>query len=165
MNLLRNGITISVSDDEVARIVLERLNRDVYPDTLRGIAVPRIGQYWPGQGGIYAGIMRGRDGAPDYHLIVGPEFDGTSNWNELTKWAASLAIDSRRDFDLPYRKKQALCFANVPELFKPEWYWSREQHESGSISAWFQRFSNGGQYIWGKDGDCRARAVRRLIIQ
>jgi hypothetical protein len=34
------------------------------------MAVPRIGAEWPGQGGIYAGIMRGEDGQPDYHLIV-----------------------------------------------------------------------------------------------
>ena len=36
---------------------------------------PSIGEYWSGQGGIYAGLMRGENGAPDYHLIVpaGPE--------------------------------------------------------------------------------------------
>lgn len=34
------------------------------------IALPRLGAPWPEQGGIYAGIVRGRDGAPDHHLII-----------------------------------------------------------------------------------------------
>ncbi|WP_049810496.1 DUF1566 domain-containing protein [Variovorax paradoxus] len=32
--------------------------------------IPAIGQPWPGQGGTYAGIMRGAPGLPDRHLIV-----------------------------------------------------------------------------------------------
>jgi hypothetical protein len=32
--------------------------------------VPRIGSEWKEQGGIYAGVMRGHDGKPDYHLIL-----------------------------------------------------------------------------------------------
>jgi hypothetical protein len=32
---------------------------------------PRIGQYWPGQGGIYAGIIR--DGENQWHLLLGSE--------------------------------------------------------------------------------------------
>jgi hypothetical protein len=31
--------------------------------------IPPIGSYWEGQGGIYAGVMRGEDGGRDYHLI------------------------------------------------------------------------------------------------
>jgi hypothetical protein len=31
---------------------------------------PRIGELWEGQGGLYAGVMRGEAGLPDYHLIV-----------------------------------------------------------------------------------------------
>lgn len=126
---------------------------------------PPIGKVWPGQGGVYAGIARGRAGAPDYHLIVGPEYDGSSNWDELTTWASALDVDGRKDFSLPFRKEQALCFANAPELFKPEWYWSCEQPASSSGIAWFQNFFNGGQGTWLKGNNFRARAVRRLVIQ
>ena len=49
------------------------------------IAVPRIGAEWPGQGGIYAGIMRGEDGQPDYHLIV--PTDPTA-YNEAVVWGS-----------------------------------------------------------------------------
>ena len=34
------------------------------------LKAPAIGSYWLDQGGIYAGMVRGEDGTPDYHLIV-----------------------------------------------------------------------------------------------
>lgn len=33
-------------------------------------APPAIGQHWHGQGGVYAGLVRGVGEQPDYHLIV-----------------------------------------------------------------------------------------------
>lgn len=54
---------------------------------------------------------------------------------------------------------------NVPELFKPEHYWSCEQHASYSDSAWFQNFLNGSQYYWYKYYLFRARVVRSVPIQ
>jgi hypothetical protein len=76
------------------------------------LAPPRIATEWPGQGGVYAGIMRGEDGLPDYHLIVpthssasikkiiwsdsyidqpiaNHEFDGLANTTALCKSAYS----------------------------------------------------------------------------
>src|SRR5690242_18399681 len=35
-------------------------------------SIPRIGEYWAGQGGINAGLMRGVNGLSDYFLIVAP---------------------------------------------------------------------------------------------
>lgn len=167
MNVTKNGITISISDTEIVRMALERLN-----DAPRPIAfvhlesdVPRIGEEWSSQGGIYAGVARGRDGAPDYHLIVGPEFDGELAHEPATKWAAGLQLHGFSDYTLPFRKEQALSFANVPELFKPAYYWSCEQHASYSDYAWFQGFSDGYQSLWSKVFTVRARVVRRLVIQ
>jgi hypothetical protein len=34
------------------------------------VTPPLIGTAWPSQGGIYAGILRGEVGAPDFHLII-----------------------------------------------------------------------------------------------
>jgi len=34
------------------------------------LAPPAIGQFWHGQGGVYAGLVRGTEGVPDYHLVV-----------------------------------------------------------------------------------------------
>jgi hypothetical protein len=168
MNVTKNGITITISDAEVVKMALERLNDappTPAPVVLSISAIPRIGEVWEGEGGIYAGLARGRDGAADYHLIVGPEFDGQTDWDAAGKWATGLNLHGHSDFALPFRKEQALCFANVPELFKEEYYWSSEQHASGGYYAWGQLFSYGNQSGWGKDDRIRARAVRRLIIQ
>jgi hypothetical protein len=81
MNITRNGVTIQVDDAEIVNMVLQRLAGSASPVNLMGISVPRIGSEWTGRGGVYAGIMRGRNGGPDYHLIVGPKIDET-NWEE-----------------------------------------------------------------------------------
>ena len=164
MNVTKNGIIITIPDAEIVRMALERIS-ETKPIQLARIVAPQIGQIWEGQGGVYAGIARGRDLAPDYHLIVGPELDSQTDWSAAGKWAAGLSVDGHADFALPFRKEQALAFANVPELFKAEYYWSCEQHASDSDDAWGQYFSYGDQYGWSKDSDLRARAVRRLVIQ
>ena len=124
---------------------------------------PAIAQEWVGQGGTYVGLSRGCDGEPDYHLIVGPELS-PANWVGAKQQAAALEIDGHADFTLPTRREQALLFANVPELFKKDWYWSGEQHASFSGYAWVQVFGDGVQDGCLKGDEGRARAVRRLKI-
>lgn len=164
MNLTHNGLTFQVEDSEIVRLVLARFHNPAPPLQQLFGATPAIGEYWADQGGIYAGIAHGRDGKSDYHLILGPEFDGTTNWDVAVKWASEVVVDGRNDFALPTRKEQALLFANVSENFKAEVYWSSEQHASGSVYAWGQGFGYGGQSHWTKDSHYRARAVRRLAI-
>ncbi|MCI0492949.1 MAG: DUF1566 domain-containing protein [Planctomycetes bacterium] len=164
MNITRNGVTIQVADADIITIVFQHLAGSAAPADLRGISVPRIGQPWPGQGGIYAGIMRGRDGEPDYHLIVGQSIDETT-WEKAKNTVASMESEGHRDFTLPFRAEQALQFANVPELFEKEWYWSREQRAENGDCAWGQSFGYGLQGCCRKSNEFRARAVRRLIIQ
>jgi len=164
MELSRNGVTIQVDMDVVMKMLAERLAAGQMPTTLYNATVQRIGTIWPGEGGIYAGVMRGRDGGPDYHLIVGPEYDSELQWQPAMDWAAGINVDKHNDFTLPYRREQALLFANVPELFKREYYWSREQHAESADYAWGQFFGGGNQYYDLKDGEWRARAVRRLVI-
>jgi hypothetical protein len=156
-------------------------------------APPRIGQMWPGEGGVYAGLMRGENGQPDYHLIVptdplgqhdgiawggfgmeapGPasSFDGLANTTALAgagdaypaaQWATGIAIDGHTDWYLPSRRELRLCWVNVPEQFESGWYWTSTQ--CSRHYAWIQNFGDGLQLSNGKDGQARARAVRRLI--
>lgn len=162
MNLTIRGLSVSVPQDELARLVLDRLTNVESVSTV--LTPPRIGELWSGQGGTYAGLCRGRDGGSDYHLIVGPEYEGSADWDAARKWADEISVDGFADYGLPYRKEQALCFANVPELFKPETYWSCEQRASYSDYAWGQHFGVGYQDFWVKSYELRARAVRRLKI-
>jgi hypothetical protein len=153
---------------------------------------PAIGEYWAGQGGIYAGLMRGRDGAPDYHLVLatdpksvftkraigtyGTEVEGAASdhdglantkafaqaGSDLCREILALEIDGHSDFYLPSRIESRLLWCNVPELFEKEWYLTSTQ--GASNGAWLQGFFHGTQSNGGKKFEARARAVRRLIL-
>lgn len=64
----RGDLMISSPDEAVVlKLATLALNVDAAPTASQ---VPAIGEYWKGQGGVYAGAMRGENGQPDYHLIV-----------------------------------------------------------------------------------------------
>jgi len=143
---------------------VSRLKLRVAAQKVAAIAgVPRIGAEW--QGGIYAGVARGVDGANDHHLIIAQVEPEPLAWPAAKKWAEGLSAGGHNDFSLPTRKEQALLFANVADLFKPTWYWSGEQHASDPEYAWGQGFVHGIQSYYRKGLDLRARAVRRLVIE
>lgn len=125
---------------------------------------PKLGHVWAGQGGTFVGTVRGTGGAPDYHLIVGPEMEGEATFNDAVKWASKQKVDGHKDFDLPNRRELRFLFCNGEGLFKPEWYWSGEQHAVDSALAWSQAFGYGYQHWRSKGSKLRARAVRRLDI-
>nr|WKF58788.1 hypothetical protein HUO10_003289 [Paraburkholderia busanensis] len=112
------------------------------------------------EGEVYAGVLLGKNGAPHQHVILLPGDIEDGKWNDAVKWAESIGGE------LPPRREQSLLFANCGEEFKPDWYWSSESHASDDAYAWCQDFFNGYQGSYRKGTSyCRARAVRRLIIQ
>lgn len=152
---------------------------------------PAIGQYWLGQGGYYAGIVR--DGDHQWHVIAADKTLGhiESEWgtygetitgefsrrdgqhntalilaaepdNKIASHFTALLIDGHKDFYWPSQFEQNLCCINLPEHFTPEWHWSSTQRSAHY--AWFQGFGDGYQYFDGKDSSLAARAVRRLPI-
>jgi len=125
---------------------------------------PAIGQPWPGQGGIYAGVARGRDGQADYHLILAAAApDQTMNWAGCVAWAAKVEADGHADFSLPSRFESALLYANVQNLIDAgDWYWTGTEYSASS--AWIQYFYSGNQYNNGRAYEAHCRAVRRLPI-
>jgi hypothetical protein len=110
-------------------------------------------------GEYYAGILLGHDGEPDQHIILLSGDEGALTWKQARDWAES--IHGR----LPTRREQHLLIANLKNEFQRDWYWSSEEHASGSDYAWSQHFDDGYQGSNGKDVKLRARAVRSLIIQ
>lgn len=156
------------------------------------LAVPRIGAYWTGQGGVYAGMGRGFDGMPDHHLIVptdtraifekrmlgtyGVDVSGASSdhngmantialaaaGSDLCKEALAVEIEGHKDFYLMSRTDARLCMANVPELFGKEYYLLSTQYSSDL--AWFQYFGDGFQNTGSKEFGARAVLVRRLFL-
>ena len=107
----------------------------------------------------YAGILLGKDGAPDQHVIL------IAGEAENVTWQQAKAFAKKSGGDLPTRREQSLLIANLKEQFQPRWYWSSEQHAAGSYFAWAQDFDTGYQYYLNISHELRARAVRRLEIQ
>ncbi len=124
----------------------------------------RLGQHYAEHGGIFAGIVYDADGTPTHQLFIGPEAESL-DWDAAIAWAAALDVDGHKDFALPTRAEQRVLFANTKSHFQPAWYWSGEQHASGSYCAWGQYFDDGYQNCSYKVYQGRARAVRRLLIQ
>lgn len=66
--------TIKMPATALAQLALASVISQIAPQqqapALPAGAVPALGAYWPGQGGVNGGLMRGLDGARDYYLIV-----------------------------------------------------------------------------------------------
>ena len=110
-------------------------------------------------GEIYAGLILGKEGQLDYHLILLTESAIRLIWLGALAWAVSIGGD------LPTRREQSLLFANCKEEFEGYFYWSNEQHAHFSGYAWMQNFAYGNQYHYHKSDECRAKAVRRVYIE
>ncbi|HCW20921.1 MAG TPA: DUF1566 domain-containing protein, partial [Achromobacter sp.] len=145
----------------------------------------KIGEYLPGQGGIYAGDILGDDGVV-YGLIAasedldgtyawGPEdgersastWDGLLNTNALLRHdgphpaaraAKGYSADGQADFYLPSKRELQIIAANLPHLFQPKPYWSSTPY--GSYCAWAVYFEDGGVGPWGRGREFRVRPVR-----
>ena len=109
-------------------------------------------------GESYAGIILGKDGAPDHHLILLPGKAESVSFEDAKIFAVKTGGE------LPTRRELSLLFANLKEEFQPNWYWSSEQHAAYSDYAWGQVFDDGGQHGITKSAELRARAVRRIAI-
>lgn len=148
---------------------------------------PAIGEYWPGQGGIYAGIRQYPEGL--CHVIFAAQdvgkhaygehgteveatsrTDGRQNTLVLTGRNAShpaagaafgFTCDGHSDFYLPAIAELSHAWANIPEHFEPEWYWSSSQRSANR--AFFLGFDGGSQDSTGKHHELRVRPVRRFL--
>jgi hypothetical protein len=108
------------------------------------------------EGEIYAGIILGKDGAPDHHVILLPGDAQDVTWSAARQWALLAGGD------LPTRRELALLNANLREQFGKVWYWSSEHSEARSQLVWGQNFSSGIQTMYGRQFHGRGRAVRRV---
>ncbi len=163
-------------------------NHSAEPQNSLSTETPNIGEYWEGQGGFYAGIMR--DSERQWHLIlsqavidapwgkypseISGEFsrrDGLHNTklilaadpeNVIAKMTLEINIDGHSDFYWPAQCENNLLFNNIPERMAQERHWSSTQ--DSARYAWIQYFDDGIQHLDSKDNSLAARAVRRLPI-
>lgn len=187
-NLTIEGLTVHSGMPSMARAMLSALMSHEPEPVHDAPAVsgrPPIGEYWPGQGGIYNGDFRGDDGVV-FGQIMGREEDiGTARWapngvRQLSYWdgventrqllsdcpAAKLAsdytADGHTDFYLPAQRELQFACANVRHLFdKPSWYWTSTPN--GESYAWVVDFENGGTLGSHRYNEFRVRPFRRFV--
>lgn len=108
------------------------------------------------EGEFYAGLILGKDGASDYHVVLLPGDAQDITWSAARQWAVLAGGD------LPTRRELSLLNANLKDQFSRVWYWSNEQSEARSQLVWGQNFSSGIQTMYGRQFHGRGRAVRRV---
>ncbi len=153
--------------------------------------IPNIGQPWPGQGGINAGLMRGENGKPDYYLIISGDPSGSHDkleWGNYGTEAegASNAFDGLENTTALLKSGNshpAAEFAAGVIIEGHNDYYLPSQHENALAwancpelfgtawywsstqysagSAWFQVFEDGHTDFNFKGSKRAVRAVRR----
>jgi hypothetical protein len=107
-------------------------------------------------GELYAGLILGKDGKSDHHLVLLPGEATEVSWAAARDWALGSGGE------LPTRRELSLLYANLKEHFHREWYWSSEPQETRAQLVWGQNFNSGIQTMYGRPFRGRARAVKRL---
>lgn len=157
-------------------------------DMQQNSIAPVVGQAWPGQGGVYAGIVPASGGAGAYHLIVGDAqgpviwgpydeiseavdlYDGLANTQALlmqhdthpaAKAASAYQADGHTDFYLPaVAELEAIWRGIGPQDIG--WVWSSSQHSA--FSAYIVKFDQGARGGYDKGLAFLALPVRRIPI-
>lgn len=160
--------------------------------TSQGFVIPALGEFWEGQGGVYAGEVRGENGKPNYHLIRvtdpaakirgawGRRGQNVSGANSFRDGAANtlamleaecpialavsrLEVEGHRDLYIGAPFEYALCNLNArDEADEAGWFWTSTQFSP--TSAWYQYFVDGYQDSNVKGFEGAVRPVRRLPI-
>lgn len=160
---------------------------------ISAMPVPEIGDYWRGEGGLYAGIMPDYAGNRPYYLVVSvdeavgvpwgghsrteekarSQHDGDANSKALARcphphpaarWAADYRKDGHDDFHLPARRELDVAMTVLPEHFTAsDWYWSSTDRTAELALG---RTNNlPALKDMNKTFEGRARAVRRIFVR
>ena len=148
---------------------------------------PALGEYWPGQGGIYAGVRQYPEGL--CHVIFaatdvgkhtygeyGTEVDAVSRHDGRENTAIlvsrdgshpaadaayAFTCDGHSDFYLPSIGELNHAWQYIPESFEGEWYISSTQRSADT--AYGMDFVDGWLDNLVKGNERLARPVRRIL--
>ncbi len=112
---------------------------------------------WGGYGKDEPGAKSDHDGLANTRVLIASEHD-----HPAAQFAGEARIGGFSDWYLPARREWRVLVGNVPEAFKPDWYWSSTQYSRNG--AWVQTFGVGLQDVGDKDDARRVRLVRRLFL-
>ena len=185
-------LQIEIPVEAAVAALLKKLSQAQTPGTMQ--SPPPAGQYWPEQGGVYAGIVRGEDGQADHYLIVSTSPAGyceSVTWGgyETNEPGARHERDglantvSLCDSDTDHPAAQWAAALEIDG--HSDWYlparrelrllwinvpelfaegWYWSSTQFSPDDAWGQVFDGGSQSYGHKCGFGRARAVRRLSV-
>lgn len=119
--------------------------------------LPKIGEQF--QGGLYAGITTGKDGAPYALVLLTDKPVNELTWKKAVSWAQGLGAD------LPSRPESALLFALLKDKFEPTWHWTNETTDWSASYAWYCDFDYGDQGYNHESAGSAAVAVRRFPLE
>lgn len=150
---------------------------------------PALGEYWPGQGGIYGGIRLypeglcrvifaatdvGKHAYGEYGISVEAtsRHDGRENTSILVSRdgshpaadaAYAFTCDGHNDFSLPSIGELNHAWQYIPDSFEKDWYISSTQRSA--YTAFHMHFDDGYQDYYAKNGELHVRPVRSLPIR
>lgn len=194
INIRTLNLTVNILEAEAPAVTILPSVKDQFTEALKKFAPdsltpPAIGEYWPGQGGLYAGIRQYPEGL--CHVIFATEDIGRHAWslsslktelvskvdgreNDIPRLgngegfpafvaASSHTADDHNDFCLPSIGELNHAWQYIPDSFAKEAYWSSSQRSANF--AFYVDFDVGGQFNFDKYDELRVRPVRRLPIQ
>lgn len=129
-------------------------------------ALPKLGTTIAG--GVYAGIMTGKDGAPyallklpfappNEHSDIEGRPDGFLSWSDACAWAQSHAAE------LPTLAEAAVLLKMVPGTL-PEETWTSDAGVDDMNLAWLANFHDNDLSRFQKSARAEAMAVRRMPL-
>lgn len=192
LNIRTLNLTVNILEAEAPAVTILPSVKDQFTEALKKFAPdsltpPAIGDYWPGQGGLYGGLRHYPEGL--CHIIFaakdvgkhaygehGTSVEATSNIDGLENTAIlvnrdgshpaaeaayAYTCDGHNDFYLPSSGELHHGYLYLPESFEKDWYISSTQRSA--IHAYSMVFEDGWLSGDGKDGERLARPVRRIL--
>jgi hypothetical protein len=184
-----NGARLCVPADAAVKAWLKEASHQIAERSAAN--VPEVGEYWEGEGGIYAGFVRGENGAAGWHLIVPTHpsaihdsikwgtynidvgftshTDGQTNTKALCLLSEeykaatwTTTLEIEGHRDFYLPARRELALAEVNLADHFVKGWYWSSTQYSANLAWSQSFDDGTQYGACKGYTGRARAVRRL---
>jgi len=112
---------------------------------------------WGGYGKDEPSSKSDHDGLANTSALIASEYD-----HPAAQFAGECRVGGFDDWYIPSRREWRILVGNVPEAFRPDWYWSSTQYSRNH--AWMQYFDVGDQGLGDKGGTRRVRLVRRLFL-
>ncbi|NMY09011.1 DUF1566 domain-containing protein [Pseudomonas veronii] len=192
LNIRTLNLTVNILEAEAPTVSTVPSVKDQFTEALKkfapdSLAPPAIGDYWPGQGGLYGGLRHYPEGL--CHIIFAAKDVGRHSYGEYgTNVEATSNIDGREntailvnrdgshpaadaaygytcdghnDFYLPSSGELHHGYLYLPESFEKDWYISSTQRSANG--AYYMDFVDGWLNYYAKTNERLARPVRRIL--